>query len=587
MKKKSYLLILLLAASVIFTGCRTDDSYIPYVPDPDPPPPTEYIEVANPDALEQTVYADEEVATSTVEFTTLAPWESSIDVPPTTTATRSATDWVSISPESGGIGEYEITITLTPNTTGTDRSVIITITSGGSSITITITQRYVREDGTILLPNQVDAGVVIDGIRWATRNVDAPGTFVDNPEDTGMFFQWNRRVGWSSTDPLINSEGGTVWDSSVPEGAIWERENDPCPQGWRVPSVAELQSLAGSYSEWTTQNGVDGRLFGIAPYQIFLPNVNHRRTDGALETWMTVYQGAGGFLSLDSWGIRVHNTTAGRWGVGANIRCVEDIYIPIESIAINKTTITLPAGSSIPDLITVTVLPANATYRDIAWGTNNWQVAQMLEEMWAILPGVAILTATTEDASHTVSIEVTVTGKTEPTQGGVIINGIEWATRNVDAPGTFTENPEDFGMFFQWNRRAGWSFNSPVASDGSDVWNFSAATGTRWYAENDPCPEGWQVPTIVALRSLSLSNQWAGDWATVNGVNGAFFGSEPNQIFLPAAGGFVNGNHILSNMGLYWSSSGTIPNTMNLNRGAVSLNSTNQDIGFSIRCMAK
>ena len=36
-------------------------------------------------------------------------------------------------------------------------------------------------------PNQTDAGVVIDGIRWATRNVDAPGTFAENPEDAGMF----------------------------------------------------------------------------------------------------------------------------------------------------------------------------------------------------------------------------------------------------------------------------------------------------------------------------------------------------------------------------------------------------------------
>ena len=53
--------------------------------------------------------------------------------------------------------------------------------------------------------NTTDEGVEIDGIIWATRNVDAPGTFAENPEDTGMLFQWNRRVGWSATDPIINS----------------------------------------------------------------------------------------------------------------------------------------------------------------------------------------------------------------------------------------------------------------------------------------------------------------------------------------------------------------------------------------------
>jgi len=44
-----------------------------------------------------------------------------------------------------------------------------------------------NNDEPTLSPNQIDEGVVINGIRWATRNVDAPGTFVDNPEDAGMF----------------------------------------------------------------------------------------------------------------------------------------------------------------------------------------------------------------------------------------------------------------------------------------------------------------------------------------------------------------------------------------------------------------
>ena len=40
-----------------------------------------------------------------------------------------------------------------------------------------------------------DPGVIIgeiDGmpIRWATRNINTPGTFVAAPEDFGMLFQW-------------------------------------------------------------------------------------------------------------------------------------------------------------------------------------------------------------------------------------------------------------------------------------------------------------------------------------------------------------------------------------------------------------
>ena len=111
-----------------------------------------------------------------------------------------------------------------------------------------------------------DYGVVINGIRWATRNVDAPGTFAPTPESSGMFFQWNRKKGWNAIDEVV--EG---WDSSTPTGTEWYAENDPCPEGWRVPTIEELVWLRGADSEWTTKNGIYGNLFGTTPYQIFLP----------------------------------------------------------------------------------------------------------------------------------------------------------------------------------------------------------------------------------------------------------------------------------------------------------------------------
>ena len=119
----------------------------------------------------------------------------------------------------------------------------------------------------------VKEGVVINGIRWATRNVDAPGTFAANPEDFGMTFQWNRRTGWRPLSVI------TGWDNSIPSGDEWERQNNPCPPGWRVPTTAEFFSLIGAASSiWTTENGVNGRFFGKAPNQIFLPAVGKLRT---------------------------------------------------------------------------------------------------------------------------------------------------------------------------------------------------------------------------------------------------------------------------------------------------------------------
>ena len=97
-----------------------------------------------------------------------------------------------------------------------------------------------------------DEGVVVGGVRWATRNVASSGSFVANPQDNGGFF-------------------------------TWAQAQNACPSGWRLPTQAEFESLINAGSVWTTENGVLGRLFGIAPNQIFLPTAGVRYGyDGSL-----------------------------------------------------------------------------------------------------------------------------------------------------------------------------------------------------------------------------------------------------------------------------------------------------------------
>ena len=122
-------------------------------------------------------------------------------------------------------------------------------------------------------------GVIINGVRWATRNVDAPGTFAPTPESFGMFYQWNRRVAWNATERRVEgwntTTTGTRW-YAFPTGTEWYAKNDPCPPGWRVPTRREIERLGDAEKKWVTLNGVYGMLFGTAPNQIFLPAVGWR-----------------------------------------------------------------------------------------------------------------------------------------------------------------------------------------------------------------------------------------------------------------------------------------------------------------------
>jgi len=130
--------------------------------------------------------------------------------------------------------------------------------------------------------NTTDEGVVINGIKWATRNVDMPGTFAANPEDDGMLYQWNRKTAWPTTGNIISG-----WNALGATGSTWEKTNDPSPTGWHVPTISELNSLCNTEKvsqKLTIVNGADGIKFTdiISGNSIFLAAAGMRYIDGTL-----------------------------------------------------------------------------------------------------------------------------------------------------------------------------------------------------------------------------------------------------------------------------------------------------------------
>ena len=154
------------------------------------------------------------------------------------------------------------------------------------------------------------AFVLIGETRWATRNVGLPGTFVTNPGDLGMMFQWGSNVAWtrggSTADVLpasVPSVGGAEWLTPVDLADItsW----NPCPQGWRLPTMGEFQELLTfGVGRVETVDGNTGRWFGgdgavIVDFtgRVFLPGTGRRHENG---TW--------------GWGAAVNPTVTGTEG---------------------------------------------------------------------------------------------------------------------------------------------------------------------------------------------------------------------------------------------------------------------------------
>lgn len=253
-----------------------------------------------------------------------------------------------------------------------------------------------------------------------------------------------------------------------------------------------------------------------------------------------------GLVTAVSLGTTTITATAG----GQSATCTVTVEpVAVGGVSLSQTTLTLTVGQTAT--LTATVQPDDATDKSVVWSSDKPDIATVDENgtVTAVSPGLATITATAGEKSATCAVTV------EP---GVLINGVVWATTNVDAPGTFAANPEDYGMLYQWNRKIGWSATDPLTSSPVDQeWEINDPLGDSWDADNDPCPEGWRLPIYEELDKLVDAGKVSSEWTTRNGVNGREFkdNSSGNTVFVPAVGfrpyGSLKGEGVL---GEYWTS---------------------------------
>ena len=142
--------------------------------------------------------------------------------------------------------------------------------------------------------------------------------------------------------------------------------------------------------------------------------------------------------------------------------------------------------------------------------------------------------------------------KNSPKKIGVLINGVVWSPYNVGTMGKFVDNFEDFGVYYQWNRKD--TSNFVLCVDCYPSYDTSS-----WLPSENPCPKDWRIPTVDELNKLLDTEKVTSEWVTESGINGYLFTekSSGNSIFLPAAGFISCYTGLLRDVGYYgsyWSS---------------------------------
>ena len=561
---------------------------------------------------------------------------------------------------------------------------VTAVSSGVATITAIVGMQSVTCIVTVNAPtlkNYVDeyginqgTGIDIDGVVWAPVNCG----YHETEYKYGKLYQWGRKYGQGYSGDIYDIDGNYVEkysDASVPsiksgpvslstgqsksnsnvfytsdldynrdwlypqDDDLWnsgtdsypvKTEYDPCPEGWRVPTLSELDNLSNNYSSLTTdEKGLIGLWFsGSSSYssnvpRIFFPAAGYRNYDRGDA------HKRGSYGSY--WSSRPHNNNSYYLGFssvskyynnderayGSSIRCVQDDaeLIPVSSVRINKSSLTIEIGETLT--LSATISPSNANHKTAYWCSDDEAIATVDENgrVTAVSSGVVTITAVAGMQSAVCKVTVSASASNAPeyideygvNQGpGVEIDGVVWAPVNCG----YHKTDYKYGKLYQWGRKYGQGYSGNIYDiDGNYVEKYSdaslpsiepgpvsLATGQSksnsnvfytsdsnynydwlypeddnlWNSgsednpvktEYDPCPDGWRVPTYPELENLSGHySSWTIDEKGQIGYwfSGSSSYSSKARIFLPAAGyrAHYSGGALYNrgDEGYYWSS---------------------------------
>lgn len=333
---------------------------------------------------------------------------------------------------------FALTATLMPNNasdktvtwTSSDESTA-TVTYGIVTAvkigTATITAKTGDVSATCLVSviaghEYVDLGLP-SGVKWATSNIGAA-----KPEDAGDFFAWGETepktdYSWSTYKYCKGTETSmTKYCFSSANGRVdnkisLDKEDDVAHiiwgSRWRMPTKDELGELVDNCTwTWTTQNNVKGyRVTGPNNKSIFLPITGYMNGTGLAGATTSGYYWSS---SIDTSGVHGRRLTFNSSHMNYNrahryygfpVRPVYGDYIPVSSLTLNQTSVSLKIGDTVT--LKATVNPSNASDKTIIWTSSDTTVATVNNGVvTAIGVGSATITAFAGDKYATCSVIV-------------------------------------------------------------------------------------------------------------------------------------------------------------------------------------
>lgn len=289
---------------------------------------------------------------------------------------------------------------------------------------------------------------------------------------------------------------------------------------------------------------------------------------------------AGTVIAKNKEGQSIVTATVGSLSASCTVTVTSGSIVPVQSISLNKTELTLQVGQQF-ELI-ATILPGNATNKQVSWASSarSYQLSLADNGLSCVIGALAECEATItvrsadNPAQLYATCKVTVTGgSSDPGEEVVDLglpSGLKWRGWNVGA-----SKPEEYGNHYAWAE------TSPKSNYSSSNYKYPATNlgdGIIVYAKYDSTPihgdgktvlepeddaasvnlgNGWRTPTFNEFKELREKCTW--EWTTRNGVNGMLVtGPNGKSIFLPGGGWYTNTTLTgKTTYGSYWTATGS------------------------------
>ena len=456
----------------------------------------------------------------------------------------------------------------------------------------------------------------------------------------GDYYQWGSKVA-SAKGPIGESENQTNaaaiagWFTGDIASDKWadfftgKTINDPCPDGFIVPSRTQWEQILANNTvtnQGTWTNTPTNYNSGISVgNNLFLPATGYRdRVDGSLKTrgifghyWSVskaTFNGSWSFAFSSS--DKIFPET-GRDN-GLSVRCIaaEPPVVFTNNIDHAKTAQTTAVVSgNITNDGSAEVLERGFVYKKSDWvmdllikhPSNGKGV--FVDTIKNLTPGSKYLVKAYAINKNGVTYGVEKELFTKTTCGAYVSVFNEWKEfkcQNLGAAVDVNPFAPDWrlhGDYYQWGKKTkaadgptGTADNQANAGAVSG-WNTVAAVNGSWTdaakTANDPCPDGYKVPSSSLWRNVSGNNaiSRAGTWTeqTTNYSSGLKVG---DYLYLPATGirySDLNGElYNRGKNGYYWSST-----EINTNSEVFTFSSGSQAVGVmtqradavSVRCV--